>query len=343
MNPPGEMNKQRLDLLALMGSFDGAGPTAAGDPRTNPWLEGEWESARGGPWLLALAMWAGVDLPRFARAVAAFLRAGVSTIPDGDLLAPGVTALEQWGHTQGPPAILEEVAHRADELATGFLQRARTAARVEDRSNWGRLTDWARALESTADYALVQSTNQADRRMDWELIAALAAAVASEDPARKEDSSYVACGQAVRQVLQDAPQVDPSAPDSEDHTPEGTCYLEVGFEREQDWLDAERCWHALRPARAMADDPVDGVSIWTVVRSAMPLSERKSRDVLTSLDQCDMQTGPARRLTRGAGQLSFEPQGFPYGGAQPVQWFAEAFRLRILAVDDGTGRKPREG
>lgn len=325
-----QQETKRREFLALIGSR-AALQDAAKDPAIWQTFEDEWRGAQGAPWLLALAMWAGVEIPKIIEAMCAGIRAGIAGESEARALEQVIDMLETWArHDQRDATTADEIARQAEPIAEDLADSAWVRSGKQSHGVFWNIVFWAWAVEAAASYAF-QVTNGGPGEVNWEVIKAFAAAVEGYEPIAGVESVYDRCAEAVRLHLSVLPQRDMlPEPLPGDSQWEGHCYVEVGFDDEAAWVDAQQCWLALRPARAMRNDPRDGTAIWDVIVHGMPSSEQDARDILTSLDQCEIVTGAAKRLEGKRGRLQFEPLASPYGGIAPMKWFAEAFHLQVL-------------
>jgi hypothetical protein len=318
----------KLRFLALLGARRAA-KSAAGDPQVWQTFEEEWRSAKGAPWLFSLAMWAGVDESALIRAMCACIRIGISGESGAGELAE---TIDKLARVPGEATDNRALEQQMQEITRQLSHKAWKESGKRSHGKAWRVVYWSRAAEAVAVY-LFQAKERGN--VNWELIGEFAGAVEGYEQPAAAGSLNVMCAAAARRELPALPEREAlPEPISDDSPGEESSYLEAGFDVEEKWLAAERCWLALRPASVLRIDPGDGPAIWDALVRGVPQNEEDAGNVLESVAQAEITIGAAKKVSDNLGRLYFESLSFPNGAVDPIKWFAEAFSLRVVSVNE---------
>lgn len=95
-------------------------------------------------------------------------------------------------------------------------------------------------------------------------------------------------------------------------------------------------WNEVGRLKAEGDLDPDAEH-WAAVVPDEQLDEL--RGALWSIESAEYDEVSAIDVGPGLGRLRFDPLAFPYGGTAPIEWLVPLFGGRVVAVDDGTGRR----
>lgn len=114
------------------------------------------------------------------------------------------------------------------------------------------------------------------------------------------------------------------------------CYVELEIGDPERWRALVELWNEV--GRLKAEDALDPeAERWAAVVPEEHLDEL--RGALFSIESAEYDVVSAIDVGPGVGRLRFDPLAFPYGGTAPIEWLVPLFGGRVVAVDDGTGRR----